>query len=131
MSHYSDLECSPSKRRTVAEQVVSRVTDEERRPLFTSEMTNALAPMRVDRAPVYQTPVKKGRIMTMLVGSPMHVDGEEGLRKSVSDLFGSPMKVDRPGVVEGGQPRKPLPGLQVFVEIPANNRARRKPVAGS
>ena len=140
MSHYSDLESSPSKRRGVAEQVISRMSDEERKPLFTSEVANTLAPMRVDREPVYRTPVKKGRITTMLVESPMRVDGESGdelpkerrgFRKSVSDLFGSPMKVDRPGVVEGGTPRKPLPRLRVFVEMPTKKRARGKPAVAS
>ena len=140
MSHYSDLESSPSKRRGVAEQVTSRMTDEERKPLFNSEVANTLGPMRVDREPVYRTPVKKGRITTMMVESPMHVDGEsnddvpkerKGFRKSISDLFGSPMKVDRPGVVEGGTPRKPLPRLRVFVEIPARNHVEGKPVVAS
>jgi len=140
MSHYSDLESSPSKRRGVVEQVTSRMSDEERKPLFTSEVANALAPMRVDREPVYRTPMKKGRITTMLVESPMHVDGDgddgvpkerKGFRKSISDLFGSPMKVDRPGVVGGGTPRKPLPRLRAFVEIPARNRVRGNPVVAS
>jgi hypothetical protein len=140
MSHYSDLESSPSKRRGVAAQVISRMSDEERKPLFTSEVANALAPMRVDREPVYRTPAKKGRIKTISVESPMHVDGEgdgdvfeerKGFRKSFSDLFGSPMKVDRPGVFEGGTPRKPLPRLRVVVEIPARNRVRREPVVAS
>ena len=133
MSHYSDLESSPSKRRGVTEQVIPRMTDEERRPLFTSEVANALLPVRVDREMVYRTPAKKGRITTMWVGSPMHVDGEgdggvpkgrKGLRKSFSDLFGSPMKVDRPGVVEGGPPRKPLPKPRFSVGTQVKNRVR-------
>jgi len=89
------------------------MADEERRPLFTSEVANSLAPMKVDREPLYQTPTRKGKTKTMWVGSPMHVDGDDAVRKerkwsrkSFSDLFGSPMK----GVVEGGGlPRKPLP----------------------
>jgi len=137
VSHYSGLECSPSKRRGVAEHAISRMADEERKPLFTSEVSNAPAPIKVDRRPVYQTPVKKGRITTGWAGSPMHVDGEgdgdvwEGgkvARKSISDLFGSPMKVDRPGVVESGSLRKPLPGLPISVGIPVRNRVRGKPV---
>ena len=113
---------------------------EERKPLFTSEVANALAPMKVDREPVYQTPAKKGRIKTMWVGSPMHVDGEgyddfskerKGIRKSISDLFGSPMKVDRPGVAEGGSRRKPLPGLSFSLEMPVRSRVRGKPTAAS
>jgi hypothetical protein len=92
------------------------MADEERRPLFTSEVVNAVVPMKIDREPVYKTPVKKGRITTMWVGSPMHVDGKgvdgvarerRGLRKSISDLFGSPMKVD--AVIQDDSPRKPLP----------------------
>ena len=110
---------------------------EERKPLFTSEVVNTLAPMKVDTEQVYQTPVKKGRIKW--AGSPMRVDGAgdydvpkggKGLRKSISALFGSPMKVDGPGVVGGDSLRKPLPGL-CFVEIPARNRARRKRTAAS
>lgn len=114
---------------------------EERKPLFTSEVANALAPMKVDREPVYQTPAKKGRIKTMWVGSPMRVDGEscddipkEGKlsRKSFADLFGSPMKVDRPGVAEGcSLRRKPLPGLRFSLEIPVRSRVRGKPTAAS
>jgi len=113
------------------------MTDEERKPLFISEVTNVPAPMKVDRRPVYQTPVKKGRITTGWAGSPMHVDGEgdgntrkggKAVRKSFSDLFGSPMKVDRPGVFESGSPRKPLPGLPISVGIPVRNRVRGKPV---
>lgn len=138
MSHYSDLECSPSKRRGVAEKATSKMSVEERKPLFTSEVANA--PMKVGREPVYQTPAKKGRIKNMWVGSPMHIDGEgyddvleEGkvLRKSTSDLFGSPMKVDRPGVVERGPLRRPLPGLDFCVEIPVRSRVRGKPSAAS
>ena len=133
MSHYSDLECSPSKRRGVAKQVTPKMTAAERKPLFTSEVVNALPPMKVDRDPVYRTPAKKGRITTLPVGSPMHVDGEGDYgvpkqRTSFSTLFGSPMKVDRPGVVGGGFMRKPLP-RPPFVEIPARNRARGKPRA--
>jgi len=128
MSHYSDLESSPSKRRGVTDQTTSRMADEERRPLFTSEVANTLAPMKVDREPVYQTPAKKGRVKTMCVGSPMHVDGEgddvpkerKWSRKSFSDLFGSPMK----GVVEGGSPRKPLPRPRFSVGTPVRNRVR-------
>lgn len=114
MSHYSDLECSPSKRRGATGKVV--LTEEERRPLFTSEAANTI---KIDREPVYKTPGKKGRMTTMWYGSPMHVDGEgvdvakekKGFRKSFSDLFGSdsPMRVDRRRVVEGGTPQKPLP----------------------
>ena len=117
------------------------MADEERKPLFTSEVTNTLAPMKVDRESVYRTPAKKGRQTAMWAGSPMHVDGEgnndvlrerKGLRKSISDLFGSPMKVDRPGVDEGGLPRKPLPGLRFSgVEIPVRTRIRRKPAVAS
>jgi hypothetical protein len=111
---------------------------EERKPLFTSEAANTPAPIKVDREPVYRTPAKKGRITTMWVGSPMHVDGEgdddipkerKGLRKSFSDLFGSPMKVDQPSV--GGPPRKPLPALRFSVEMPVRNRVRRRPAVAS
>jgi len=119
MSHYSDLECSPSKRRGAAGQVVSRITEEERRPLFASEVANTLTSMKVDRDPVYKTPAKNGRVTDAWYGSPMHVDGEgvdvakerKGFRKGFSDLFGnvSPMKVDRHGMVESGSPPKPLP----------------------
>ena len=130
-SHYSDLESSPSKRRGVTEKMTSKMTEGERKPLFTSEVANTLVPMRVEREPVYQTPVRKGRVADMLVGSPMHVDGEEGVRKSIPDLFGSPMKVDRPGVAEGGPLQEPLPRLEVFVEIPIRNRVRGRPVVAS
>lgn len=116
MSHYSDLECSPSKRRGAAGEVVSRMSKGERRPLFTSEAANTLTPMKVDRESVYQTPAKKGRMTTMWYGSPMHVDGEgvdvakerKGFRKNFSDLFGSvsPMKADRHRMVEDGLPQK-------------------------
>lgn len=119
MSHYSDLESSPSKRRGGAGREVRGMTNEERRPLFASEVANTLTPMKVDREQAYKTPAKKGRMTTAWFGSPMHVDGEgvdvvakkKGLRKSISDLFGSvsPMKVDRQGIVDGGLPRKPIP----------------------
>ena len=117
MSHYSDLECSPSKRRGAAGQAV--FTEQERRPLFTSEAANTSTPMKVDREPVYKTPAKKGRTTTTWYGSPMHVDGEgvdvakgrKGFVKSFSDLFGStsPTKDDQPRMVEDGSPWKPLP----------------------
>jgi hypothetical protein len=94
---------------------------EERKPLFTSEAANTLISIGVGREPVYRTPTKKGRITPMWVGSPMHVDGEgdgdvlkerKGPRKSISDLFGSPMRVDRP---------------RFSVEIPVRNRRRGRP----
>ena len=120
MSHYSDTESSPSKRRGTAGRAASRMTDEERRPLFASEVANTLTPMKVDRESVYKTPAKKGRMTTAWFGSPMHVDGEgvdvvarerKGFRKGFSDLFGnvSPMKVDKRGAVEGGLSQKPHP----------------------
>ena len=132
VSHYSDLESSPSKRRGVGEQAIPRMSAEERKPLFTSEVANVPPSMRVDRDPVYRTPAK-GRINTMPVGSPMHVDGESDYavpkeRTSFSSLFGSPMKVDRPGAVGGGFQRKPLP-RPPFVEVTVRNRARGKPRA--
>ena len=112
--------------------MIPRMSAEERKPLFTSEVANALPTMKANRDPVYRTPAK-GRIKTMPAGSPMHVDGEGDYavpkeRTSFSTLFGSPMKVDRPGVVGGSFLRKPLP-RPPFVEIPARNRARGKPRA--
>lgn len=130
MSHYSDLESSPSKRRGIGERAALRMSAEERKPLFTSEVTNVLAPKWAYREPVYQTPTKKGRMNAKWVGSPMHVDGGdynailEG-RKRLPAPFGSPMKIDRPAMVGGGPPRKPLP-RPLLVGMPARNRARGK-----
>ena len=92
MSHYSGLECSPSKRRGAPREVV--LTEEERRPLFTSDAANTSTPMKVDREQAYKTPTKKGRMATMWYGSPMRVDGEgvdvakerKGFRKRFFDL---------------------------------------------
>jgi hypothetical protein len=92
-SHYSDLDCSPSKRRT-------RALLDERGMLFNT--TNS--PMKVDGV---ATPRKVRHQKESWIGSPMKVDTEEVERGfGIEEIISSPMKVDKEQKMESKNGRR-------------------------
>ena len=119
-SHYSDIDCSPSKRRGV-NAAISMMSLDERHLLF--DATNS--PMKVDE----EIESRRGKPIDDIswIGSPMKVDDDADKRRkkgrvkvaSILDAAGSPMKVD-------GNGQKPRKMGSTRMEMSAWNQRRRK-----